>query len=59
VELYSYLGSIMYNHCKIGGEWKRMIVEHKIGEGTRIKLGAPMVGKNETVYLEVYREMGF
>jgi len=36
-----------------------MIVEHKIGEGTRIKLGAPMVGKNETVYLEVYREMGF
>jgi len=36
-----------------------MIAAHKIGEGTRIKLGASMVGKNETVYLEVYREMGF
>jgi len=34
-----------------------MIAAHS--EGTHIKLGAPMVGKNETVYLEVYREMGF
>jgi len=59
VELYSYLGSILYNHCKIDGEWKRKIVARKIAEGTRIKLGAPMVGKNETVYLEVYREMSF
>jgi len=36
-----------------------MIAAHKINEGTRIKLGAPMVGKIEIVYLEVYREMGF
>jgi len=36
-----------------------MIDARRICEASHIKLGALMVGKNEIVYLEFYREIGF
>jgi len=51
--------SISYRHRKIAGEWKQMIAACRICEAAQIKLGALMVGKNEIVYLEFYREIGF
>jgi len=54
-----FFGSISYRHRKIAGKWKQMIVARRICEAAQIKLGALMVGKNEIVYLEFYREISF
>jgi hypothetical protein len=46
-------GTVPYDHCMIGGEWKRFVEARKLCEGVRIRLGVPMAGVNDTVYLTV------
>jgi len=42
-----------YAHFKIGGGWKRMVLSHNLRQGSCILLGAPVAGKNKTLYLRV------
>jgi hypothetical protein len=45
-----------YAHFKFGGGWKRMVLARNLRPGSRILLGAPSAGKNETLYLCVIRK---
>jgi len=42
-----------YAHYKIGGGWKRMVLAHKLHQGSCILLSAPVDEKNKTLYLRV------
>lgn len=53
--VFFVFGSLPYNHCRIGGQWKRMIVARRIQPGTKIKIGAPIAGNNMIVYFTVIR----
>lgn len=44
-------GSTPYEHCKIGGMWKRFVDARKIFEGVRMRFAALVVGNNSTVYV--------
>jgi hypothetical protein len=46
-------GTAPYEHCKVGGEWKRFVEARRLREGVRTRLGAPMVGKNDTIFVTV------
>jgi len=48
-------GTTPYEHCRIGGQWKRFVLARNICEGTRIRLGAPSVGNNDTLFVKVYK----
>jgi len=45
--------TIPYEHFKIGGRWKRFVEARRLREGVKIRLGAPMVGTHDTIYLDV------
>ena len=51
-------GTTPYEHCRIGGQWKRFVLARNICEGTRIRLGAPSVGNNDTLFVKVYKTQG-
>jgi len=40
-------------HFIIGGCWKRLVMARRLRQGSRLVLGAPMAGKNTTMYLRV------
>jgi len=42
-------------HFIIGGGWKRLVMARRLRQGSRLVLGAPMAGKNTTLYLRVIR----
>lgn len=46
-------GLTPYEHCKIGGSWKRFVDAHKFFEGVRIMICAQVVGNNSTLYVTV------
>jgi len=46
-------GTAPFEHCKIGGQWKRFVEARRLREGVKIKLGAPMAGINDIIYLGV------
>jgi len=46
-------GTVPYDHCKLGGEWKRFVEARNLYEVVRLRIGAPMAGSNETVYVLV------
>jgi len=48
--------NINYAHFKIGSGWKRMVIAPNLRQGSRILLGAPSAGKNESLYLRVIRK---
>jgi hypothetical protein len=35
------------------GQWKRFVDARRLREGVKIRLGVPMVGENDTIYLTV------
>ena len=43
-----------YDPCRIDGQWKRFVESHNVYERVRMRLGAPVVGDNEMLYVEVY-----
>jgi len=47
-------GSDPYEHCRIGGAWKRFIDARNLYEGCKVKIGAPVGGNNSTLYIQVY-----
>jgi len=40
-------------HFIIGGGWKRMVMARRLRQGSHFMLGAPVAGKNRTLYLRV------
>ena len=46
-------GSTPYQHAMIGGQWKHFMDARRLREGVQIKLGVPMAGENDTIYLIV------
>jgi len=46
-------GSTPYEHCKIGGEWKWFVEARRLYEGARVRIGAPIAGSNNTIYVTV------
>jgi len=46
-------GTLPYEHCRIGRQWKRFVEAHRLREGVKIRLGAPMAGMNDFIYLDV------
>lgn len=50
-------GSTPYEQCQIGGEWKWFVEARNearnVYEGVRMKIGAPVAGSNQTVYVTV------
>lgn len=46
-------GTLPYEHCRIGGQWKRFVEARRLREGVKIRLGAPMAGMNDFIYLDV------
>ena len=46
-------GSTPYQHAMIGGQWMRFVVARRLREGVHIRLGVPMAGKNDIIYLSV------
>jgi hypothetical protein len=46
-------GSTSYQHAMIGGQWKRIVDARRLGEGVQLRLGVPMAGENDTIYLTV------
>lgn len=45
--------TLPYEHCRIGGQWKRFVEARRLREGVKIRLGAPMAGMNDFIYLDV------
>jgi hypothetical protein len=46
-------GSTPYQHAIIGGQWKRFVDARRLREEVQIRLGVPMAGENDTIYLTV------
>jgi hypothetical protein len=46
-------GTLPYEHCRIGGHWKRFVEARRLREGVKIRLGALNAGMNECIYLDV------
>ena len=46
-------GSTPYQHAMIGGQWKHFVDARRLREGVKIRLGVPMAGENDTIYLTV------
>jgi len=46
-------GSAPYEHCMIGGEWKRFVDACYLYDGVKIRLWAPAAGKNDSLYITV------
>jgi len=46
-------GTIPYEHCRIGGQWKRLVEACRLREDVKIRLGAPMAAMNDFIYLDV------
>jgi hypothetical protein len=46
-------GPTPFEHCKIGGEWKRFVEARRLYEGVRLRIGAPVAGSNHTIYVTV------
>jgi len=46
-------GKTPYEHCKLSGEWKRFVEGRRICKGVRLRIGAPVDGPNQTIYVSV------
>jgi hypothetical protein len=46
-------GTLPYEHCRMGGQWKRFVEARRLREGVKIRLGALKAGMNELIYLDV------
>jgi len=46
-------GTLPYEQCRIGGQWKRFVEARRLREGVKIILGAPMAAMNDFLYLNV------
>lgn len=40
-------------HFRVGGGWNRMVKARGLGDGVRIIVGAPYVGRNEKLFFSV------
>lgn len=46
-------GRFPFPHFDIGGGFKRMVMARRIGEGSHVMVGAPVVGSNATMFFRV------
>ena len=46
-------GSTPYQHAMSGGQWKRIVDARRLHEWVQVRLGVPMAGENDTIYLIV------
>ena len=46
-------GTTPDEHCRIGGQLKRFVEARNLYEGVRLRIGAPIDGDKETIYVTV------
>ena len=46
-------GTVPYEHCRMGGQWKRFVEARRLRESVKIRLGTPMAAIDDFIYLDV------